>query len=215
MSESNSVPYLAQEGLALVAAGAAITGLTALVSWRAALVPLACTVATAAFLRDPARPLPEDNTKLWSAADGTITQVDEIDEQRFIHGPALRFVTFLSLFNVHINRAPTDGTIRYVEYCSGEFRAAWDADSDLHNERNYVGLETPHGPVLLVQVAGLVARRIVFNATTGDTLAGGQRVGLIKFGSRTDVIVPRSSVEPLVVPGMRVRAGATPLGAWL
>lgn len=208
------LPGIAPEGLGLVAAGVALTAATALASRRAALLPLALTLGTAAFLRDPRRAPPTDPTRVWAAADGLITRVDELDEQRFIHGPALRIVTFLSLFDVHINRAPTPGTVRYVEHVTGEFRAAWDAECDTVNERNYVGLDTAHGPVLLVQIAGLVARRIVFNPTVGDELGVGERIGLIKFGSRTDVIVPKGTLDPLVTPGMRVRAGLTPLGVW-
>lgn len=215
MKQAFGIPAIAPEGLALVAAGVAMTGATALVSRRAAVVPLALTLATAAFLRDPERAAPNDPTQVWAAADGTVTRVDEIDEQRFIHGPALRIVTFLSLFNVHINRSPTEGTVRYVEHLTGEFRAAWDAECDTVNERNYIGLETPHGPVLMMQIAGLVARRIVFTPKQGDHLAAGERIGLIKFGSRTDVIVPHGSMEPLVVPGMRIQAGLTPIGRWL
>lgn len=214
MKQTLAIPGIAPEGLPLIAAGAAITGMTALVSRRAALVPLALTLGTAAFLRDPRRPAPTDTSKLWSAADGTITRVDEIDEQRFIGGPALRIVTFLSLFNVHINRAPVAGTVRYVEHLPGQFRAAWDAEAHEVNERNYIGLDTEHGPVLMLQIAGLVARRIVFNPKQGDDVVTGERIGLIKFGSRTDVIVPRGKAEALVVPGMRVRAGITPIGTW-
>ncbi|MBA3943231.1 MAG: phosphatidylserine decarboxylase [Herpetosiphonaceae bacterium] len=214
MKQTRRIEGIAPEGVSLLAAGTAATALTALFSRRAALLPLALTVGTAAFLRDPQRQLPTDDTRLWSAADGTIMRVDEINEQRFIGGPALRIVTFLSLFDVHINRAPTAGTVRYVEHLTGEFRAAWDAQCDTVNERNYVGLTTAHGPLLLVQIAGLVARRIVFTPHQGDNLATGERIGLIKFGSRTDVMVPRSSTEALVVPGMHVKAGLTPIGAW-
>ncbi len=215
MKQTFGIPGIAPEGLSLLAAGAAATAAAALVSRRAAVVPLALTLGTAAFLRDPDRPLPMDTTQLWAGADGTITRVDEIDEQRFIHGPALQIVTFLSVFNVHINRAATAGVVRYIEHITGEFRAAWDAECDTVNERNYIGLETPHGPVLMMQIAGLVARRIVCNAEPGDALVAGQRIGLIKFGSRTDVIVPRGTVQPLVVPGMKVQAGRTPLGVWI
>jgi phosphatidylserine decarboxylase len=116
---------------------------------------------------------------------------------------------------VHINRLPVAGTVRYLEHLPGEYRAAWDAEADEVNERNYLGLETEHGPVLLIQIAGLVARRIVCHLRVGDGGAAGERLGMIKFGSRTDVIVPKSAARSLVVAGMHVKAGVTPIGEWL
>lgn len=210
-----SLPHIAPEGYALVAGGVLATALTALCSRRAALLPLTLTAATTAFFRDPVRPLPTDPGMIVAAADGLITRVDSIEEPRFIRGPALRIVTFLSLFDVHINRLPAAGTVRYLERHDGVFRAAWDAEADAVNERNYIGLETEHGPVLMIQIAGLVARRIVCHLQVGQTAAAGERIGLIKFGSRTDVIVPQAAARALVVPGMHVRAGVTKIGAWL
>jgi phosphatidylserine decarboxylase len=210
-----NIPGIAPEGYPLIAGGAAVTALTARYSRPWTVVPLAFTVATTLFFRDPKRPLPSDKCKLVAAADGLVTRVDTIDEPRFIKGRALRIVTFLSLFDVHINRMPVDGTVRYVEHLPGEFRAAWDAEADLVNERNYIGLETAYGPVLLIQIAGLVARRIVCHVGAGSSVRAGERMGMIKFGSRTDVIVPEGVAHSLVVPGRRVLAGVTPIGEWL
>ncbi len=206
---------IAPEGYPLLASGVALSAITARYSPRSSLLPIALTAASAAFFRDPERPLPSDPGIIAAAADGLITRVDTIDEQRFIKGPALRVVTFLSLFDVHINRLPVAGTVRYLEHLPGEFRAAWDAEADEVNERNYLGLETEHGPVLLIQIAGLVARRIVCQLRVGDSGAAGARLGMIKFGSRTDVIVPKSAARSLVVAGMHVKAGVTPIGEWL
>lgn len=205
---------LAPDGMPFIGFGAALTGITALFSKRLALAPLALTAATAAFFRDPDRPLPTDARCFYSAADGRVLRVDQIDEPRFIGGKALRVVTFLSLFDVHINRTPVSGTVRYIEHVPGDFRAAWDAAADVANERNYVGLETEHGPVMVIQIAGLVARRIVCRVGPGDVLESGERIGMIKFGSRTDVLVPAEAARPLVTAGMHVYAGTTPLGAW-
>lgn len=208
------LPGLAPEALPILGLGITITGATALFSRKLALAPLALTIGTGLFFRDPQRPLPADQDQLYSAADGIITRVDEIDEPRFIKGRALRIATFLSLFDAHINRAPASGRVRYLEYLSGRFRAAWDAEADEVNERNYIGLETPHGPMLIVQIAGLVARRIVCRVESGEELVAGQRVGMIKFGSRTDVLVPVAVARPLVAAGMHVYAGTTAIGAW-
>jgi phosphatidylserine decarboxylase len=208
------VSRIAPEGVPFVAAGAAFTGATAFVSPKWAVLPLLLTATTAAFFRDPHRPLPTDERCFYSAADGQVLRVDEVHEPRFIGGRALRIATFLSLLDVHINRTPTTGTVRYIEHVPGGFRAAWDNDADTANERNYIGLETAYGPVLIVQIAGLVARRIVCRVGPTDTVQAGEQVGLIKFGSRTDVLVPADRARPLITAGRQVYAGETPLGAW-
>jgi phosphatidylserine decarboxylase len=210
----HGLPGLAPEALPILGLGVTITGATALFSRKLALAPLALTVSAGLFFRDPKRPLPTNQDKLYSAADGLITYVDEIDEPRFIKGRALRIATFLSLFDAHINRTPASGRVRYREYRPGQFRVAWDAEADAVNERNYIGLETPHGPLLVVQIAGLVARRIVCRVEPDEQLVAGQRIGMIKFGSRTDVLVPVGVARPLVVAGMHVYAGTTAIGAW-
>lgn len=209
------LPGLAPEGYPILAVSTAATALVARYSPRLAAVPLAFTAASAFFFRDPKRPLLTNERQLVAAADGVITRVDTIDEPRFIHGRALRIVTFLSLFDVHINRVPVTGTVRYLEHLPGEFRAAWDFEADQVNERNYIGLETQRGPVLMLQIAGLVARRIVCHLRRGTTAQMGARIGLIKFGSRTDVLVPEGLARSLVVPGMHVAAGVTPISEWL
>ncbi len=209
------IPGVAPEGYPVIAGGLALTALMARYSRRLASVPLGLTAASALFFRDPRRGLPIDDSSIVAAADGLVTRVDTIDEPRFIKGPALRVVTFLSLFDVHINRMPVAGTVRYTEHLAGEFRAAWDAEADEVNERNYIGLETQHGPVLMIQIAGLVARRIVCHLDKGDFARAGERIGMIKFGSRTDVIVPAGLARSLVVPGERVVAGMTLVGEWL
>jgi phosphatidylserine decarboxylase len=208
------IPGLSPEGLPFIGAGAAVTAAVALVAPRLATLPLALTLGTAYFFRDPERVLPTDASMFYSAADGHIIRVERVDEPRFIKGSALRIATFLSLFDVHVNRAATAGTVRYVEHVDGAFAAAWSEDVHEHNERNYIGLDTPQGPLLIVQIAGLVARRIVCHAAPGDSLAAGERLGLIKFGSRTDVLVPYHAARPLVSAGMKVAGGITPLGAW-
>ena len=205
---------LAPDALPFIGLGAALTGVTVFFSKPLALLPLAFTVATAAFFRDPDRHLPTDEQCFYSAADGRVLRVDEIDEPRFIGGRALRIATFLSLVDVHINRTPVAGTVRYIEHVPGSFRPAWDAEADVANERNYVGLETEHGPVMVIQIAGLVARRIVCRVGPGDAVQSGERIGMIKFGSRTDVLVPAGAARPLVTAGMKVFGGITPIGAW-
>ena len=208
------LPNIAPEGLPILGLGAVLTGATALFSRKLATVPLALTLGAAYFFRDPWRDLPTDAQFFYSAADGRVLRVEEVDEPRFIRGRALRIATFLSLFDVHVNRSATQGTVQYVQHVPGDFAAAWGEDVHEVNERNYIGLETPRGPMLIVQIAGLVARRIVCNVKPGDDLRAGERLGIIKFGSRTDVLVPAGAARPLVVAGMRVAAGITPVGVW-
>jgi phosphatidylserine decarboxylase len=208
------IPGIAPEGYPFIAAGAVASVALALCSRRAALCSLLYTTGAALFFRDPARPLPTDPRHLVAAADGLITRVETIDEPRYVGGRALRIVTCLSLLDVPINRMPVAGTVEYLEHLQGQFRAAWDAQAHEVNERNYIGIATEHGPVLMVQIAGLVARRIVCHARTGGTYVAGSRIGMIRFGSRTDVIVPSEAALALVVPGMRVAAGVTPIGEW-
>ncbi len=215
-SESRShLLRIAPEGVPIVAGGVAASALVAAFSPRGSVLPLALTAGMALFFRDPVRPLPEDPNAIVAAADGVVTRVDTVDEPRFIGGPALRIATFLSLFDVHINRSPVAGAVRYLDHQPGEFRAAWDAEADVVNERNYIGLETAHGPVMMLQIAGLVARRIVCHLQDGDSVPAGERIGMIKFGSRTDVLMPLAAARPLVVAGMRVKAGISQIGEWV
>ncbi|GAA5526379.1 phosphatidylserine decarboxylase [Herpetosiphon gulosus] len=210
-----SLPGIAIEGMPFIGAGLGLTALTALFSRKAAILPLALTAFTSYFFRDPDRECPADSSILYAAADGHITMIDEVDEPRFIGGKATRIVTFLSVFDVHINRTPCAGTVQYRDYVQGEFRAAWDGEADIVNERAYLGLETEHGPVLISQIAGLVARRIITWPVVGEELGAGERFGLIKFGSRTDILVPSGSINIFVKKGQAIKGGLTQIGAWL
>ena len=203
---------LAREGWPFIAAGMALTGLTALKSRRLALLPLALTGLVTYFFRDPERALPDAGAYLYAPADGHVMLVDEIEDDRFIHGPAYRVAIFLSLLDVHINRCPASGLVRYREHVPGAFRVAYDPGAIAMNERQYLGLETPRGPIMIVQVAGKLARRIVCRPEVGDRVTCGERIGLIKFSSRTDLVFPRSMATPLVTQGTRVWGGITPLG---
>ena len=212
-------PGLAKDGLPFIGVGAALTGVTALAAHSEALLPLtllplALTGLVTYFFRDPERVLPTDARFLYAPADGRVMMVEEIEEERFIKGPATRIVIFLSIFNVHINRTPTAGVVHYREHVPGNFHAAWKKEIEPGNERQYLGLETPRGPILVVQVAGLLARRIVCRPQIGEELLAGQRIGLIKFSSRTDLIFPRGTATPLVAPGMPVHGGVTPIGEY-
>jgi len=205
---------IAAEGLPLIGAQLALAGLVALWHRRLALLPLSLAGLTAYFFRDPERSLLAKEGYLYAPADGWVTLVDQIEEERFIKGSACRIAIFLSIFDVHINRSPATGVVRYREHVSGDFRLAWRKEVSMVNERNYIGIETAHGPILVVQIAGLIARRIVCRPRVGQEIPCGERIGLIMFGSRTDLIFPRDVARPLVMTGARVHGGMTPIGVW-
>ncbi len=181
--------------------------------WAAALPFVVLWLWLIAFFRDPPRRRTFAPGEFCAPADGTVTEITTLDRYPPLDGPALRIGIFLSLFNVHVNRMPCAGTIRSVTHKPGEFLDARHPDSGARNESNTLVIE-PHaplrGPVILRQVAGLVARRIICHARAGDRLPIAHRFGLIKFGSRTELIIPHhANVEIMVSLGDKVRGGLT------
>ena len=205
-------PYGADElFLALVTCGATAVALGLL--WRPlALLPLLPLAVVIWFFRDPERNIPQAAELLLAPADGRVTDVQEVEEAEFIGGRALRIGIFLSPLNVHVNRAPCEGIVRLVRGKAGEFLPAYDRRAPERNESVVLGLECVGGVRLVVkQISGMLARRIVCEAEPGQVLGRGERYGMIKFGSRTELYVPLSlGPEPLVVPGDRVQGGVSP-----
>jgi phosphatidylserine decarboxylase len=164
------------------------------------------------FFRDPERRIPEQQKIAVSPADGKIVEVGIVPEGDLDGQPSLKISVFMSLLDVHVNRAPADGMVTSVSYYPGKFFAANRDKSSKENERNVVRMEIAGGQSLtFVQVAGLIARRIVCRVRVGDRLRRGERFGLICFGSRLDVFLP-SGTRPAVSVGDKVRAGVTILG---
>ena len=199
--------------------GLALAGLivsAVLAWWPLALLFAATLVFIVAFFRDPERRVPADPGALVAPADGRVTEVTETEEPRFLKGRAHKIGIFMSLASVHVNRAPCAGRVEAVDHQPGLFLDARDPASSARNEATALALADAEGRgtrVLVRQVAGVLARRIVCDAAVGDVLARGQRIGMIKFGSRAEVYVPvASGFEVLVSPGARVRAGETVLG---
>jgi len=174
-------------------------------------VPAILTLFVLWFFRDPERPIPAGERLVVSPADGRVMFVREVEEPRFMGGRAVQVSIFLSVFDVHINRSPVAGEVRYREYVPGRFLAAWDETVGEVNERSYVGLVAGPHKVLVSQVAGLLARRIITWPQVGARLQRGERFGLIRFGSCTQVWLPPGS-EVLVGPGDRVVGGETVIG---
>jgi len=196
--------------------GPALLGL-ALWRWRplAGTICFALAAGIAAFFRDPVRCLDPDPDLLYAPADGTVIGVDTVDDPWFVGRPSHRVSIFLSLFNVHVNRSPVAGGVADVRELGSGFAPAMQFERSHGNRRREVGLETAHGPLLVVQVAGLLARRIVGWVGPGDRVAAGQKIGMITFGSRTDLIVPLEAGTPIVTVGQKVVGGRTPIARWL
>jgi phosphatidylserine decarboxylase len=165
------------------------------------------------FFRDPERsPAASGAEWILAPADGRVTAIEWVDEPFFFRGPARRISVFLSIFDVHVQRSPYQGMIELVRYQPGSYAPAFFQDPQ-SNESNLIGLATPQGPVGVKQIAGILARRIICWPQVGDGLERGERLGLIKFGSRVDLLLP-PEVEVVVHIGQQVYGGQTVMGRW-
>lgn len=206
---------IAREGWPFIAAAWFITGVVAWLWWPLAVVLAIIAVWVIAFFRDPIRPGPRGERYILAAAEGHVVHVIETEEPMYVKERAVRISIFLSVFDVHVNRYPVDGVVELVQYNKGKFLHAGSDKASLDNEQSSIGIRGPHGRVLVRQIAGLIARRIVTDSKPGDRTAQGARLGLIRFGSRTDIFLPLSARPALKVkPGDRVRVGGTVLAEY-
>jgi phosphatidylserine decarboxylase len=194
-------------GLVFFALAVALWGFTG--SWGLALVPVALAAFFLWFFRDPERKIPSAPGLIVSPGDGVVTETAVIETPE---GARQRISIFLSVFNVHVNRAPIAGVLTQVRYQKGQYLNAMNPASADRNEQNIATVSGEGIEVTFKQIAGLLARRIVFNPHEGDTVERGQRVGLIKFGSRVDVLLP-AEAELRVKVGQKVKGGASVLAA--
>ncbi len=160
------------------------------------------------FFRDPERAIPSGEGVIVSPADGRVVGIERIEQVPFLDGPAQRISIFLSIFDVHMNRAPIEGKVTWRQYNPGRFLPANVPKASLDNEQNSVGIEDGGYKVMVRQIAGIIARRIVCWANPGDLVARGDRIGLIRFGSRTDLFLPLSARIAVTV-GQKVQGGST------
>lgn len=181
--------------------------------WTVALLWLALAVWVVAFFRDPERTGKRGECLLLAPADGKVVSVVETDEPAFFGGRAIRVSIFMNVFDCHVNRYPTDGTVRYRHYNPGKFGHAAAEKSSLDNEQSSVGLLSTQGKVLIRQIAGLIARRIVTDHEVGSLVRQGERMGMIRFGSRVDLFLPLGT-RVLVKPGDTTRVGVTVVAEW-
>ena len=176
--------------------------------WLAAVLLVVVAIWVAYFFRDPERTGERGEHLVIAPADGKVVQITEVDEPAFLKEKAIRISIFMNVFNVHVNRYPVSGVVRYVHYNPGKFLNAAHDKASLENEQSSVGIESGSNRVLVRQIAGLIARRIVTYGTDGTRVQQGDRMGIIRFGSRVDVFLPVTA-KPRVRVGETTFAGVT------
>jgi phosphatidylserine decarboxylase len=202
---------LAPEGSPFISGFLGLTLLVALFTPWGALLPLALALFMVYFFRDPERRIPEGKDVLVSPADGKVILIQKVREEKFLKGDAIEVSIFMSPLDVHVNRAPCEGTVEEVLHTPGRFLSAFKHEASLHNENIAMLLTTRYGKILVRQVAGFLARRAVCRVKRGESLQKGERYGIIKFSSRLDIYLPRE-VNLRVKLGDRVKAGETVIG---
>jgi phosphatidylserine decarboxylase len=209
------------EGRAFIAVAVLVLALLAVLAWRVggawrigALAWLPVAIWVPAFFRDPVRQGPRDGGLILAPADGRVVSVAPVDEPDYLRGRATRVSVFMNVFNVHVNYHPMDGVVEYRQYRPGTFVNATLDKASVDNEQMSLGLRSGGRRVMVRQIAGLIARRIVTDPQVGDSVGQGSRLGLIRFGSRVDTFLP-DNAEPRVRVGDRTVGGVTVIGAWV
>jgi phosphatidylserine decarboxylase len=182
-----------------------------------AIVPFVVLLWLISFFRDPPRRIPDDPQALVAPADGTVVDITPLSDYEFVGGPAIRIGIFLSIFNVHINRAPTGGRVLELHYHPGEFLNAMRPESAERNEFMWIGMERVDAPPLrfaVRQISGMLARRIVCDLKVEQTVTRGEKFGMIKLGSRTELILPADAAEITAKVGDKIHAGADIVARW-
>lgn len=205
---------IAREGWLLIVLGWAVFGILLLtVQWWGVLwLPIA--LWQTAFFRDPDRQGPRGDELILAPADGKIVGVIPIEEPSFLRGQTTRISIFMNVFDVHVNRYPASGRVDYRFYSRGKFGHAMPEKASTENEQCSLGLETSRGRLLIRQIAGSIARRIVTDHQPGEEVRQAERLGLIRYGSRVDLFVPAMGAEVLVRAGEKARAGQTVVARW-
>jgi len=205
---------VAPEGWPFIAGFWALEAILILFGWStAAMLWLPVAIWVVAFFRDPVRNGPRGEGLVIAPADGLVVSVRAIDEPDFHGAEVQRVSIFMNVFNVHVNRYPVDGSIAYRKYTPGAFVNAAAEKASLENEQSSVGITTPRGKVLVRQIAGLIARRIITDHGEGTAVRQGERMGLIRFGSRVDVFLPAGATVK-VAEGERTKAGISVIAEW-
>jgi len=209
---------IAREGYVFIAAASVIALVGFVVAavvgswvvWLASYIAVVLALAFAFFFRDPERRGERGAHLILAPADGKVVQITEVEEPNYLRGPARRISIFLSLFDVHVQRSPAAGVVEFRRHQPGKFLAAWAERASLENEQTSIGINAGHYRLMVKQIAGIVAQRIVTYVDEGTRVEQGDRIGLIRFGSRVDTFIPLDA-EVRVKPGDRVYAGRTVL----
>lgn len=208
MIERDGYPFII--GALLAAAACFVGALLSHVQWlqTVSVIFVVFGLLFALFFRSPTRASEAEDREIVSPADGQVIKIENLESFRGFSGPVQRISIFLSVFDVHVNWTPAAGKVSFVDHRPGKFHVAFADKASEFNERTEIGIDTPHGPVVFRQIAGSIARRIVCRLQTGQTVRGAQKFGMIKFGSRVEVIAAADS-ETLVKLKQRVRGGQT------
>ena len=204
--------HIVRQGYPFIA-GALVLAVVCFIAFgiHIAVIPVVLACYFAYFFRNPEREVVQDTSLLYSPADGTVMDVSEFYDDEFLNAKAKKVTIFLSVFNVHINRSPAEGTIKFPRYTVGEFLPAFNQKAAFENERFAMGIENDRMKILVIQIAGILARRIDNWVNLGNHLDQGEVYGMIKFGSCTELVVPER-VEILCKKGDKVKGGITVLG---
>ena len=204
--------HIVRQGYPFIA-GALVLAVVCFIAFgiHIAVIPVVLACYFAYFFRTPERIVNPDASLLYSPADGTVMGVTEFFDEEFLNAKAKKVTIFLSVFNVHVNRSPAEGTIKFQRYTVGEFLPAFNKKAAFQNERFAMGIENDRMKILVIQIAGILARRIDNWVNLGNHLDQGEVYGMIKFGSCTELVVP-ADVEILCKKGDKVKGGITVLG---
>lgn len=214
-SDNKKWPKIAATGYSFLASSLLLIILGWGFGWSVLIwLGLAGLLFFAYFFRDPERDIPDDPAGIVAPADGKVILVDEVREDKYLNAPARRIAIFMNVFDVHVNRAPLAARVTEAQHRDGCFKAAFREDACTLNEQMALLLEAKGSRVLVVQIAGLLARRIVSYVKPGQQLEKGERLGMICFGSRVDLYLPPEA-EILVKVGDRVKAGSSMVAKWL
>ncbi|MCH7495094.1 MAG: phosphatidylserine decarboxylase family protein [Candidatus Marinimicrobia bacterium] len=206
------IPFVVAAGVLLIALGiaASVTGIGFI--WGLSYAEAALLLFIVFFFRDPDRTTPKERGVIVSAADGKVVTVKEVEYPDISAEKLIQVSVFLSIFDVHVNRIPVSGKVREVKYFPGKFMLAWKEKASLENEQTLISIDSEGRTIYLKQIAGLVARRISWQLDAGQSVEAGERFGLIRFGSRVDLLLPTDSRIEVKV-GDKVKGGETVIGA--
>lgn len=206
------LPGLDAEATPVVGIGLGLTGIILGLRPRMAAWPLALTAFAALFYRNPKRVTPDERQTVFAPADGNIVDIDEFYEHRFLHTDAVRLSIDTTPIDVSVQRSPASGVVEYLEYLPGEYRPIWERRTHEHNARQYIGISTEWGPLLIVLTAGPLARRLMCHVAKGNQIEAGSQLSTIRFGARVELILPRDLVQELPERGQYLQAGLTRIG---